>query len=796
MKSSRYPWLRSAGTTCLLSVGALATGQSLAQTPAAASLEEVVVTAERRESDLQETAVSVTAISSEKIAETHAANVRELAEYVPNLTIMPSQYGDAAPNVVIRGVGGGASLQSFGAAAERNVAMYIDGLYYPRSFGSIMKVTEVESVEVLRGPQGTLFGRNTTGGAISYHSKKASLENGLSGFVEGEAGNYGLLNFKGSINLPLGERWAALLGAARLNRDGYVERGNDPVNDDDTVAGHLQVHGEPTDQFTVDLSYSYTDSETHGTPSNFIRLTWNENPNPADITAGLRGHLGALSRYLVAAGQGRLVPNDPRLILGSGNVPRYCILDDNDPFTMGELCDTFNKNTMHVGSLRLAYDLNDNIQVSSLTGGIDTDVDTRTDSYYTGAYARDFAQQSTSFQQELQINFNYDNWHAVGGMVYFKEDAKEKELTTERLMTSFANNTDVLRTRRREEYKYTTDSYAAYGQASYSFTSWFELTGGLRYSEDKKTARIKIIPTPADARNRLSQGEKSWTSTDYKVSAQFRPMQDVMLFVSRSKAFKAGIADDASAELAGIPDLPAVNPILWANPEEVVAWEAGIRSEWFDNRLRVNLTYFDQDWKDRHTSATTTVDLGPPIGPILVFGTVNDPGIINIKGVEAELTYAITDSLTADFSYGYTDAESNQNPNFTLDSVPKFNYTAGLSHSMDVFGGKVSSTLNYTYRDKSYSFSVTEPDRNDPGLVDSYGLINANLSYTPDSGNWTASIYGRNLADEDYNMGSFAISGYGNTSFAGAGPYNVDPRVQFPGLPRTFGATLRYNFGR
>ncbi len=782
---------RTAGT-CLLSIGALS-GQALAQTEVGASLEEVVVTAERREASLQETAVSITAMGADQIAELRVVNVRELADFIPNLAITPSQYGDAAPNIVIRGVGGGASLQSFGAAAERNIAMYIDGLYYPRTFGSVMNVTEIESVEVLRGPQGTLFGRNTTGGAISYRSKKASLRDGLSGFIEVEGGDYGVLNYKGAINVPLSDTWAALISAAKLDRDGYVKRGNEPVNNDDTVAGSIQFHGEPTDQLTVDVSYRYSDSETNGTPSNFIALTWNENTDPADITAGLRGHLGALSKYLALAGQGRIQQNDPRLLLGDEHVPRYCILDDDDPFTMGELCDTFNKSTMHVGSVRVAYDINDHVQISSLTGSITTDVDTRTDSYYTGAYARDFAQQSRSFQQELQVNFNYDNWHAVGGVVYFNEDADEEELTTERLMTSLTNNSDVLRVRRKEAYSYGTDSFAAYGQGSYSLTSWFELTGGLRYSRDEKDARIRIIPTAADNRNKLSYGDKSWDSLDWKFSAQFRPMDDVMLFVAKSKAFKAGIADDASAEQVGIPD---ISPIFWADPEEVIAWEAGLRSEWFGHRLRANVTVFDQDWKDRHTSEQVQVDIGPPIGTILVFGTTNDDGIVNIKGVEVETMYALTDSLTLSAAYGLTDAESSEQPNFVLDSVPRYNVTAGLSHAANILGGTLTSTLTYTYRDKAYSFSVTEPNDEDPSFIDSYGLFNLNIGYKPDSGAWSAAVYVRNLTDEEYTMGSFAIAGYGNTSFTGAGPYNVDPRVQFSGLPRTIGATFRYNFGR
>ena len=796
MKVHKRPWLRAAGSG-LLSAAALSSGAAFAQTQTTA-LEEVVVTAERRETNLQETAVSVTAIDSEAIADLHVQNIRELADFVPNLAITPSQYGDAAPNVIIRGVGGGQSLQSFGAASERNVAMYIDGLYYPRTFGSIMNVTEIESVEVLRGPQGTLFGRNTTGGAISYRSKKASITDGLSGFAEVEAGDYGLFNYKGGINLPMGENWAALIQAAKLKRDGYVERGSDPVNDDDTVATSLQIHGEPTEDFTFDFSYSFSDSETNGTPSNFTQLTWNEAAAPpGDITAGLRGHLGALSKYLVLAGQPRLGQNDARLLLGNDKVPRYCILDDNDPFTMGELCDTFNKRNMHAASVKMAYDINDNIQVSSLTGGIVTDVDTRTDSYYTGAYARDFKQGSNSFQQELQVNFNYDNWHAVGGVVYFSETADEYELTTERLMTSFANNSDVLRRRRLETYDYGTESWATYGQGSYSFTKWFELTGGLRYSQDNKDARIRVLPTRDEDRNRLAFGEESWDSLDWKVSAQFRVNDDLMFFVGQSKAFKAGIADDASAEIS-LPQatLPYILPVQFADPEEVTALEIGMRSEWFDNRLRLNLTYFDQDWKDRHTSQQTSVDLGPPIGTILVFSTVNERSVINIKGVEAEAVYAITDSLTFNAAYGYTDAEASDRPGYILDSVPKFNASAGLSHGLDIFGGRFTSTLTYSYRDTSYSFSVTDPSDTDPSTIKGYGLANLNFGFKPDTGNWQVSLYARNLLDKEYTMGSFAVAGYGNTSFAGAGPYNVDPRVQFAGIPRTVGATFRYNFGR
>lgn len=803
MKTPKYPRLRTAGTTCLLFAGTLAASQTIAQTATpGVALEEVIVTAERRKADLQETPISITAIGEENISKLGVSNVRELAEYVPNLSIMPSQYGDAAPSISIRGVGGGQALQSFGAAAERNVAMYIDGLYYPRSFGSIMNVTEIASVEVLKGPQGTLFGRNTTGGAISYHSKQASLSDGLSGFLEVEGGNYNLMNYKGNINVPLGDEWAVMFQAADLNRDGYVERGSDQVNNTDILAGNVQLHGEPTDQFTVDVTYSYTDSETNGTPSNFISLTWNENAAPAgDITAGLRGHLGALSRALVLAGQPRLTQNDPRLILGRGEVPRYCILDDNDPFTMGELCDTFNKSKMNVGSVRLAYDFNDHIQISSLSGVIDTDVDTRTDSYYTGGYARDFDQTSQSFQQELQLNFNYDNWHAVGGLVYFSEDATEHELTTERLMTAYTtstgavDNSDIQRIRRMEDYDYGTKSWAAYSQASYSFTKWLELTGGLRYSQDKKDARIVATPTaPWDFRDRIAQGEEEWSSLDYKASVQFRPTDDVMFFVSQSEAFKAGIANDASAELAG-PNVNHNLPILWIKPEEVTAFEVGVRSEWFERSLRLNVTYFDQDWKDRQTSDSFNVDLGPPIGVIPVFTTTNDDGIINITGVEADAMYAITDSLTANASYGLTDAESSEDPDFTLDSVPRYNYTAGLTYDQSLFGGNLETSVNYSYRASSFSFSTADPNRDDPSFNEAYGLYNANITFTPDSGKWSLSIYGRNLADKEYNFGSYAISGYGHTSFAGAGPYNVDPRVQFNGQPRTIGATLRYNFG-
>jgi iron complex outermembrane recepter protein len=809
VKLARYRWLRTAGTTCLLSVGALAGSQVLAQTAETGpgALEEVVVTAERRETNLQETAVSITAFDSQAIERTKATNVRELAEFVPNLSIMPSQYGDAAPNISIRGVGGGGALQSFGAASERNVAMYVDGLYYARVFGSVMKVTEIAGIEVLRGPQGTLFGRNTTGGAISYTSKKASLEDGFSGYVQLEGADFGTLNYKANVNIPLGERWAALVGGAKLDTDGYVERGNNPLNDDDTVAGIFNLHGEPTDNLTVDLNYTYTDSETHGTPSNFVSMTWNQ--IATDPTLGLRGHLGALSQAFIARGESPLVPNDPRLILGSGEVPRYCILDDNDPYTMGELCDTFNKNKTHVASLKLVYDLNDNIKLTSLTGGIDVDVDTLTDSYYTGGYARFFDQKSESFQQEFQVNFNYDRINAVAGLVYFKEDATEHETTIERLMTSSNGGTNATtglpipvvyapslqRERRQETYDYTTESMAAYGQATYSLTDWWDITGGLRYSEDKKEGHIfhipSVSPAPAVYRQVVVDGDNDWSSTDYKVGMQFKPWDDFMFFVSRSKAFKAGIANDASGEQALASTAPAgLNrlPMLWLNPENVVANEVGVRTEWFDNRLRANVTYFDQNWEDRHTSNTRVIN------NFLVFETINSPGIINIKGFESEMLWAVTDSLTASFNYGLTEAESNTNPSFILDSVPRYNYTLGLQHVWEsILGGAITSNVTYSYRDSSYSFSVDAANENDTSFSKAYGLYNASFDYTHESGKWSVSLWGRNLADKEYTFGSFAISGYTNPSFAG-NAITATPQVVFFGPPRQIGATVRYNF--
>lgn len=805
MKATRYPWLRTAGTTCLLSVGALATGQTIAQ-ESGGGLEEVVVTAQRRTTNLQETPISVTAFDSKSIEQTQSTNIRELADFIPNLAITPSQYGDAAPNISIRGVGGGGALQSFGASSERNVAMYVDGLYYARVFGSVMKVTEIESVEVLRGPQGTLFGRNTTGGAIAYTSKKANLD-GFSGYAQAEVADFNTFNYKGNVNIPLGERWAALIGGAKLSTDGYVERGNEPLNDDDTTAGIFNLHGEPTDNLTVDLNYTYTDSETNGTPSNFLTLTWNE--IAGDPTAGLRGHLGALSQIFVNRGEGRLVQNDPRMVRGSGEVPRYCILDDNDPHTMGELCETFNTNKSHVASLKAVYALNDNIKLTSLTGGIDVDVDTLTDSYYTGGYARFFDQKSTSFQQEFQVNFDYDKWNAVAGLVYFKEDATEHESTIERLMTSSNGGTNAVtglpnpvvyspsiqRERRAETYDYTTESMAAYGQATYSLTDWWEITGGLRYSQDKKEGHIfhipAVSPPPAIYREIVVDGKKDWSSTDYKISTQFKPWDDFMFFVSRSKAFKAGIANDASGEQTLPTGSPAgLNrlPMLWLNPENVVANEVGVRTEWLDNTLRLNVTYFDQNWSDRHTSNTRTLN------GFLVFETINSPGIINIKGFETETLYAITDSLTASFNYGLTEVESDTNPTFVLDSVPRYNYTLGLQHVWEgILGGALTSNVTYSYRDSSYSFSVDAANEDDTSFSDGYGLYNASFGYTHDSGKWTVTVYGRNLADKEYTFGSFAIAGYANPSFAG-NAINAVPNVAFFGPPRQIGATVRYNF--
>ncbi len=761
-------------------------------TATAQVLDEVVVSAQRRDTDLQSTPIAITAVDSKTIEERGVEDLEELAAFVPNLTVIPTfAYGDAVPKITMRGVGAG-GFPTWGIASESAVAIYIDGMYYSRNPGSILSLSEVESVEVLRGPQGTLFGRNTTGGAISYKTFKASTA-GLDGYAEYGVGNYSERNFKGGINVPLSDSWALRAAVGDLNREGQIKRGPTDYGGVNARVGRLALHGDVGDRLKADFSVSYTDSSTAGEAQEFVSY---------DVPEGTQvgRQMLALSLRLQAYGEPAIVDNDPRIILGAGKLPNYCILDDGNPYTIGELCNNYRKYDLTVATGKLTYELSDHVRLSSFSGFLKGSSDAQIDAINIGTWARQLWQGFRSYQQEFQLNLDYDRWNAVGGLIYFREDGDEGEDTFEAdirpcftcttpAQTAAWNQSEIDRVnagipihRRRENYWQTTDSVAAFAQATYKLTQRWDLTGGLRYTIDRKDGRIEYLPNaqfePFYAYANVT-GKKEWNAVDYRVSTQYQITDDFMVYVGRSKAYKAGVMNDASVELTIATGHPMIS---FTKPEDVVSDEIGIRTEWLDNRLRFNATYFDMVWGNRTGSTVVNDENNNPH-----FVSINQPNVSS-KGYELDAMFAITDSLSWTGALSHNKARQKDNPRFVLAGNAEDNWNMGLTHRWRFpLGGTLASSINYSSTGPVYTFDTEEGSESDPNKTPGYQFTSARVSYTPEGGKWEVAVYSQNLFDKEISYGRWSLGDlYGGTG--------TDPQQEMRARPRTVGASFRYNF--
>ncbi|HWK74473.1 MAG TPA: TonB-dependent receptor [Povalibacter sp.] len=776
-------------------------------TVSAQVLDEVTVTAQRAETDLQTTPLAVSAVSEQRIEQLNVADIKELATFVPNLTVIPTfAYGSGVPKITIRGIGAG-GLPSWGIAQDSAVATYIDGMYYSRNPGSILNLSEVENVEVLRGPQGTLFGRNTTGGAISYRTYAASPDR-LSGYAEAELGSYNERNIKAGINVPLGDAWAVRVAAADLNRDGQIERGPFDYGGVNSQVGRIALHGDITDKLTTDLGVFYTKSDTNGEAQEFVAFNV-----PPGATVGRQ--MLALSLALQAQGEAPIGDNDPRIVRGIGKLPPYCIMDDINPYTIsGPLCDTHRRFDLTVATAKFNYQLNDNIKASSLTGFLKGGSNSANDAVNIGTWARQLWQNFKSAQQEFQVNFNYDRWNAVAGLNYFYEDATEGEDTyeadfrpcqsyrsipngncfdadgnpTQRFLDWPAMETarilsgDLIH-RRRENYWQKTNSIAAFAQATYHLTNKWDVTGGLRYTKDKKRGGIEYLPNAEyepDYWYSYIDGERNWNATDYRIATQYQLTDDFMVYVSRSKAYKAGLMDDASVERT-ISNADHAVELVWTDPEDLVSNEIGIRSEWFDKRLRFNATYFDMVWGNRSGTDSFNDENGNPH-----FFSINEADVTS-KGYEIEASFAITQSLLWNGSLSHNKTRQKDDPTFVLAGNAEDNWNMGLVHTLDFrSGGTLTSSLNYSHTGPVYTFDNEEGAEDDPNTTPGYDFTSARVTYTAASGKWSVGVACQNLLDEDISYGRWSIGAF----YGGNG---TDPQQEIRARPRTFTATFRYN---
>ncbi|HZL96959.1 MAG TPA: TonB-dependent receptor, partial [Vicinamibacterales bacterium] len=535
-----------------------------------------------------------------------------MANITPNLDIKGSRgTGNLNPTYQIRGISGG------GTTGERSTAMYIDGIFMPRTTGTYMSVLDIERIEVLRGPQGTLFGRNSTGGAIRVFTKQPGPER--EGYVRLTAGDFDRADLSAMINLPINDSLFFRAQAGSLSQDGYVQRGSQELGSSEDTLGRLQLAIEPSDDLRVTLSLSSTESESNGNAQDLA--TFDMLPNLS--YQGQRADW--ISDFLEAAGQPRIDPNnDPRIVLDDFTMPDWCFLDDANP-DWDAACEQYNDSEYQQFDVNLTWNLNDRWAFTSLTGLSEFESHGISDWVMLGTEERHLDSKSDVVYQELQFNATFDRFDLVTGLSYFQEDVFGSPGTGgpnyDRRGTSVfpaaANGNGVavgsgpngLFVGIVADGLQEAESIGVFSNLTWHVTERLNSTPGVRYGLDEKQvtdnrfAADDFAPAPAIGSPVTVFAADDWDNTDWRLTFDYQIGDDHMVYLTSSEAFRAGgYSYTVSAATSGAAQTQAIEQgfvAAFTPPEQVRSDEIGFRTEWLDGRLRVNLTYFDMAYTNR-----------------------------------------------------------------------------------------------------------------------------------------------------------------------------------------------------
>lgn len=686
-------------------------------------LDSVTVTARRRAESVQDVPVSVTAVSGEELEERNLTGLREVGSFVPNLSLSESGTNSNGAAVYIRGVGQSAPRVTL----DPGVGIYIDGVYRQSLNGGFLNLLDIDRVEVLRGPQGTLYGRNTIGGAIKIETRRPSLDE-FGGRVSGAIGNFDRLELDGTINVPLVEDVLALkVGASTKRADGYIKRpfGDESGNEEDASYA-AQLRWVPSETVEFLLAVDSTTSDNLGLP----KFATEVNENARNVLRYNQAVLdGIISGPLYTADL--VITDDPRRT------------NETSPFAQSDFEDlgvsltgTFNYDGFTLTSYT-SYRENEQYDGFDSDGSI-LDVN---------ANNRRFA--NDQFSQELQLNTTlFDGFvDFVGGVYYLQSDDDQFATQVVAPDVTLAGGPD--RATSTGAFQSLT-SYSVYGEGRFNLSEQFAVSFGARYVLDEKDVTGVRDLTALTNPTRIQQsGSDDWSSVSPRLLVEYSPNEDQLFYGSITKGFKSGGINDSPT--AG--DAPP--PLASFDPEELWAYEVGSKSTFANGRALLNLAFFYSDYQDLQIRLLENTDFG------LVRRFVN-AGKARSYGLEVEGQALLTDTLRVNVAGAWLDSAFEEDvfdgrgtlilfEGEPLDRSPEFSYSVGLENTFpDVGPGDLTARIDYGWRDEQKFQLAGGEERLG---ADAYGLLNATLSY--DIENVTLSLYGKNLTDEEYVTGNF-----------------------------------------
>ncbi|NND67117.1 MAG: TonB-dependent receptor [Halioglobus sp.] len=740
---------------------------ALAQQPV---LEEVKVTARKREENLQDTPISITALSGTLIQQTKMFNVQDIEQRTPNLSIRSSDNGvSSALQAYLRGVG----QFDFALTVDPGVGLYVDGIYLARTIGSNFQLADIEQVQILRGPQGTLFGKNTIGGAINVTTRRPSGETNYSAEFTGGEDNY--IAFDGYLEFPITDTAAASVAVLTKNSDGWQkrDRGDDAGNDDTwAVRSHLDL--DVTDDWNSHLVVDFTHIDQNVYP----QVLTDFNPNAPLSATFLGAVLGPL-------GETCCEPN-------IDNIDRSGALNERD----GEENDTWGvswTNTFTLGDLTL----------KSLTGYRDMDsssyrdADNAPQDYFSVGSAFDVQQFSQEFILSNETGSSFD-W--LVGAYYLKEDGDHDSEVT--IGAGIWEATGILPLDLTLFYDRSQEAtaWAAFFNTTWHISAAARLNVAARYTYDEKTMDMYsfkiasqtpiLAPGPTDpgsCTDVVADGigssfscEDDWDEISPKLGFELDLNEDTMAYASVSGGFRSGIYN-------GRPT--AAPQISVADPEKLVSYEIGMKTQLWQNRLQLNGALFYNDYQDRQFLVNRPSGSAEAALALVVDNAADS----TLWGGELEFTVLPMQGLTITGGLAYIEPEYDEfdvidpatgeledlsDRPFT--NVPEWTANLLAQYVCD-FDNGASLRLrgDLSYKDDIFYSDDEASTSFDRLHADSYTIYNAGITYISADDHWEFGVFGRNLGDEREIRGGFGVDAFGTTTVSFTEPRRYFVSVRY-----------------
>jgi len=760
-------------------------------------VEEILITARKVQENLQDTPVAVSAFSEEAMERRGLTSTTDLASVTPNLQFKgysPLSGNNSAAQVFIRGIG----QSDASGGIDPGVGLYIDDVYMGRSVGGAMEFRDIANVQVLRGPQGTLFGRNTIGGAILMSTKNPGNEYG--GNVKLKVGDEGLKEVFGAVDLPFSDTVAARLSFGKRERDGYVTRIYDDLDlgNEDTSSFNGSLHISPVDQFKVVLRADYSKANENGSP--FVFAGINERqvfPAASSVDAGCPG------------------ATFPPPSVPAGTVNQNCA--NNATWQLGKFTNGGNSraesNMKNQGySLSATWDINDVFSAKYIGANrsLEWDGSRDADNTYLTILSTQYDSEADQTSHEFQFLADGDSFNGVLGYFLFDEDVNDF------LQVPFAAPGSVLPPGRavaldHQDATLNNESSAVFTQWTYDFTDAFSLSAGMRYTDEKKTIQIigftdgtnlplvdngsgvfapmdplpqSVIPTtvkttPGDS----SAGglniqpipfSKKFSATTGSLSAQYRFNDQFMTYLSWSEGFKSGGFNQRYNAV------PLAGPVPLAfDSEEAVSTELGFKAD-LTSSFRLNGAIFHTNYDNMQL--TYRVGIVP-----LLFNA----GKSTISGAELEFTYVPTDAFILEGSLGYmkneikevatiVGASATLGPNNELPFTPKMQASLGAGYTFSFDSMTLTPRLDLSYTDKQFFDAANSVE---VAQNDAVTIANLSVKLAGQSEIWDVTFGVRNLTDEAYPVA-------GNSSIGTSSGY---AEIIYS-RPRNYFLSLNYKF--